>query len=204
MNKISALVGLALLASTVGGTARADAVTDRCAQYAKLVTDQQPFKDGVTYIDRTYSPSTVYDVLKTCPSQAKLTKALYVPLEFMDYQGQEDEGGKVWAPSDTTTTIAQAMAELRASVQKVVDGYKQQVKSGKVDEQSLKASLRYLIWNWDYQEAPYSYVALELLARMYPGDYAGVKGLARDEGGNYQDYDQVAEEWLHKTPPAKH
>jgi hypothetical protein len=195
-----AVLSLLIMKDVMAAAPRPDVA--RCANYAKLVTDRQPFKDGSVTVDNTSLASDVQRMLQACPSQAKLAKALYVPLEFMDRSGEEDEGGKAWAPEDTTTTIAEAMTAARADVQKTVDGYKHQVKNGAVDEQYLKAALRYLIWNRT-PYSPYRYTGLELLARMYPADYAGVKELSKDEHG-YANWDEVAQDWMPKTPPAKH
>ena len=175
----------------------------RCAKYAKLVTDHQVFTDGSKSIDENFDPSDIYDVLKACPSQAKLFKAFDVLFDFVDVQGREDgPKGQGWDPNITEAERQQVLDDLKADSWKTVHGYEQQVKDGKLDAKALKATMRYMIWQ-KTQYTPYKGAGLELMARMYPNDYAGVKELSKDMDGSYDTWQEVYDEWL-GPPPAKH
>lgn len=210
MNRVLVIgCGLGALLMSAGAVAAGTGMdASRCANYAKLVTDHQKFVDGGKTIDENYDPSDMYDVLKACPSQVKLFKAFEVMFDFIDVQAQEGgpKGTGVWDPNTTDAEIAQQLTDLNSSSWKTVHGYQQQVKSGALDENALKATMRYMIWQ-KTEASPYYGAGLELLARMYPADYPGVKELAknsREPADPYFYWQQIGDEWLPKTPPAKH
>jgi hypothetical protein len=210
MNKSLTMGCLAslLLISVEALAAESSVDSVRCANYAKLVTEHQKFSDAGKVIDQNTDPGDVYNVLKACPSQAKLSHAFEVMFEFIDVQDEEDgpKGTGMWDPKATDAEIQQALADLKANSWKTVHGYEQQVKSGKLDESALKATMRYMIWQKTEANSYYG-AGLELLARMYPADYPGVKELAKDPrepADPYFYWQQIGDEWLPKTPPAKH
>ena len=178
----------------------------RCARFARFVDDHQTFTDGKTTVDRTYSPDDVFAVVKTCPSQPKLQGAFDTLYGFMEVQGQEGgPHGQELAPDATTLEVQQIMTRAQAYGQKAVNGYKQKVKDGSLDEQTLKSVARYLIWQRNLRQDP-SYIngGLELMARMYPQDYPSLKTLSQEDGGQLYLWDSIRDEWLPKTPPANH
>jgi len=160
-----------------------------CKEYKRDTTPESPYT--MEEVLRN-SPLPIFDLLALtykCPSAPGVAAALK---RFFDYHDQEI---RARGPIGTDITPGVSQEEEEASLapeRKKLNKMLADLRTG--DVESLKLVLRYMIWQTDDNTS--AYVACELMARLFPGDYDSLKGLTREGSMERDAWEENRDQWL--------